>query len=76
MQDLLTLGRKSEIQFALGQRSFDEWDAYVETWRKSGGQELLDEAAEAARRPVGVIMVDPVPADWIWSDRRPTPRPH
>ncbi|MFC7623115.1 extracellular solute-binding protein [Microlunatus sp. GCM10028923] len=46
VQDLLTLGRKSEIQFALGQRSFDEWDAYVETWRKSGGQELLDAAAE------------------------------
>lgn len=46
VQDLLTLGRKSEIQFALGQRSFDEWDAYVENWRKSGGQELLDSAAE------------------------------
>jgi hypothetical protein len=46
VQDLLTLGQKSEIQFALGQRSFDEWDAYVDTWRKSGGQELLDAAAE------------------------------
>ncbi|HLT61235.1 MAG TPA: extracellular solute-binding protein [Microlunatus sp.] len=46
VQDLLTLGQKSEIQFALGQRSFDEWDAYVETWRKTGGQELLDSAAE------------------------------
>lgn len=46
VQDVLTLSQKSEIQFALGQRSFDEWDAYVAQWRKAGGQELLDAAAK------------------------------
>jgi len=46
VQDVLTLTQRSEIQFALGQRSFDEWDAYVEQWKKGGGQKLLDSAAD------------------------------
>lgn len=46
VQDVLTLSQRSEIQFALGQRSFDEWDAYVAQWKQAGGQELLDAAAE------------------------------
>lgn len=37
---------ENEIQFVLGTRSFDEWDAYVEEWKAAGGQELLEQAAE------------------------------
>jgi len=30
----------------LGERSFDEWDEYVEEWKQAGGQELLEQVAE------------------------------
>ncbi|MBZ2199525.1 extracellular solute-binding protein [Occultella gossypii] len=46
VQDILTFTETNEIQFVLGGRSFDEWDAYVESWKQNGGQELLDQAAE------------------------------
>lgn len=37
--------QKNEIAFVLGKRSFDEWDKYVEEWKKAGGQQLSDQAA-------------------------------
>ncbi|QTH42653.1 extracellular solute-binding protein [Cohnella sp. LGH] len=37
---------KNEISFVLGKRSLDEWDSYVEEWKKAGGQKLIDEAVE------------------------------
>jgi len=46
VEDLRALADKSEIQFALGKRSFDEWDAYVAEWRKSGGDELIKSVAQ------------------------------
>lgn len=36
----------NEIAFVLGDRSFDEWDAYVEEWKRAGGQKLMDQAAD------------------------------
>ena len=36
----------NELEFVLGERSFDEWDAYVEEWKRAGGQELLEQVAE------------------------------
>jgi ABC-type glycerol-3-phosphate transport system substrate-binding protein len=44
--DLTELERRNEVNFVLGQRSFDEWDQYVEEWLERGGRELLDQAAE------------------------------
>lgn len=38
--------RREEIAFVLGDRSFDEWDEYVDEWLARGGQEMLDIAAE------------------------------
>ncbi|GGD98196.1 extracellular solute-binding protein [Paenibacillus nasutitermitis] len=38
--------QKNEIAFVLGKRSFDDWDKYVEEWKKAGGQKLIDQAAE------------------------------
>ncbi|MBB6734225.1 extracellular solute-binding protein [Cohnella zeiphila] len=38
--------QKNEISFALGKRSFDDWDKYVEEWKKTGGQKLMEQAAE------------------------------
>lgn len=46
VQDVITIADKNEIQFVLGKRSFDEWDSYVADWKKAGGQELIDQAAE------------------------------
>jgi ABC-type glycerol-3-phosphate transport system substrate-binding protein len=37
---------QNEIQFVLGKRSFDDWDSYVEQWKRTGGQKLIDQAAE------------------------------
>ncbi|MBW7458657.1 extracellular solute-binding protein, partial [Paenibacillus sepulcri] len=37
--------QKNEISFVLGKRSFDDWDQYVEEWKKAGGQMLIDQAA-------------------------------
>jgi putative aldouronate transport system substrate-binding protein len=37
---------KNEISFVLGKRSLDDWDSYVEEWKKAGGQKLIDSAAE------------------------------
>ncbi len=37
---------KNEIAFVLGKRSFDEWDKYVDEWKKAGGQTLLETAAK------------------------------
>ncbi|TLS53247.1 extracellular solute-binding protein [Paenibacillus antri] len=37
---------KNEIAFVLGNRSFDDWDAYVGEWKASGGQKLMEQAAE------------------------------
>ncbi|MDI4649713.1 extracellular solute-binding protein [Cohnella hashimotonis] len=37
---------KNEISFVLGKKSFDDWDKYVEDWKKAGGQKLIDSAAE------------------------------
>ncbi|SDX44595.1 extracellular solute-binding protein [Paenibacillus sp. CF384] len=44
-QKLSDFQNKNEISFVLGKRSFDDWDAYVEEWKKAGGQKLIDDAA-------------------------------
>jgi len=36
----------NELEFVLGERSFDDWDEYVEEWKRAGGQELLEQVAE------------------------------
>ncbi len=38
--------KKNEIAFVLGKRSFDEWDKYVDEWKRSGGDALVKQAAE------------------------------
>ncbi|BBH22246.1 sugar ABC transporter substrate-binding protein [Paenibacillus baekrokdamisoli] len=38
--------QKNEISFVLGKRSFDDWDKYVEEWKKAGGEKLIEQAAE------------------------------
>lgn len=38
--------RREEIAFVLGDRSFDEWDEYVDEWLARGGDEMLDIAAQ------------------------------
>lgn len=43
---------KNEIAFVLGKRSFDDWDKYVDEWKKAGGQTLLETAA----KQLGVSM--------------------
>jgi putative aldouronate transport system substrate-binding protein len=52
--DLLRLKAEGELQFATGQRPFEEWDAYVESLKAAG----LDEwqaAAEARAKELGII---------------------
>ncbi|MFD0712905.1 extracellular solute-binding protein [Paenibacillus sp. GCM10027626] len=38
--------KKNEIAFVLGKRSFDEWDKYVDEWKRSGGDALIKQVAE------------------------------
>lgn len=38
--------RTNEIKFVMGERSFDEWDKYVQEWLDKGGSKLLEEAAK------------------------------
>ena len=52
--DLREFQRRSEIAFVLGERSFSEWDAYVDEWLSRGGRRLLEQAAEQ----LGVQMAD------------------
>lgn len=40
------LQAKEEIAFVLGNRDFSEWDNYVQEWKNSGGQRLMEQAAE------------------------------
>jgi putative aldouronate transport system substrate-binding protein len=44
--DIGDFGLENEIQFVLGKRDFGDWDAYVEEWKRAGGQDLLEQAAE------------------------------
>lgn len=37
---------ENQILFVIGQKSFDEWDAYQAEWLSRGGEELLKQAAE------------------------------
>lgn len=43
--DLEEFELRNEIAFVLGERSFDEWDDYVEEWLSRGGESLLEDAA-------------------------------
>lgn len=38
--------KRNEIRFVLGDRSFDEWDQYVQEWKDAGGQKLMEQAAD------------------------------
>ena len=42
-----------ELEFVLGERDISEWDAYLEEWKETGGEELMKVAAEqlGARMP-------------------------
>ncbi len=42
--DLNTIRDETWTAMIRGEKSLDEWDAYVETWLASGGQTLTDEA--------------------------------
>ena len=44
--DLREFTGQNEIAFVLGERSFDDWDSYVEQWKAAGGEALLRQAAE------------------------------
>jgi putative aldouronate transport system substrate-binding protein len=44
-KNLTEFVNKNEIAFVLGKRSFDDWDKYVEEWKKAGGQKLMEQAA-------------------------------
>ena len=46
MTDLQTLRDEAYIAFIRGEKSLDEWDAYVDEYMKAGGQTLYDEANE------------------------------
>jgi len=46
MNRLKDFTQKNEIAFVLGKRSFDDWDKYVDEWKKAGGQKLIEQAAE------------------------------
>jgi putative aldouronate transport system substrate-binding protein len=45
VEKIREFGLKNEIQFVLGQRSLNDWDAYMAEWKAAGGQKLLDQAA-------------------------------
>ena len=36
----------NELAFVLGERSFDDWEEYLEEWKRAGGQELLEQVAK------------------------------
>lgn len=47
VSDLTKFVNQSEIEFALGKKSLDDWDAYVADWlNEYGGQKLLDSYTE------------------------------
>lgn len=45
-ETLSRLTTEAYTQFITGERSLDEFDAYVEEWRQAGGNEVLKEAQE------------------------------
>ncbi len=43
---LAEFAAKAEIGFVLGQRSFADWDKYVDEWKQAGGTDLMKQAAK------------------------------
>ena len=35
-----------EYKFVVGERSFDEWDTYVQEWLNQGGRTIVESVAE------------------------------
>ena len=42
----------AEYKFVTGERSFDEWDTYVQEWLDQGGRETVISVAEQLGAPV------------------------
>ena len=41
---IYTIRDEAWVAMIRGEKSLDEWDAYVESWLSAGGQTLTDEA--------------------------------